>query len=370
MGAIGLAAVLIARAAPAARAQTDGPAFAEIVPDAAFPTNLAVAPDGRIFFAEKDSGRIRIVEPSGELRPRPFAVLPVDATASEMGLLGLALHPDFDREPWVYAYYSGIDGRNHLARIRADGDTGDAPQELLSLLPTENGWHNGGDLAFGADGTLYVAVGEGHVPERAQDPASLGGKILRIDDDGSAPDDNPFEGSPVYALGIRNSFGLCVAPDGALWETENGPTEWDELNRIEAGANYGWPEQLGPGARDGRARDGFVPPILAWREEIVPTGCSVDRDGSLYVGDFRGDLHRIAFPDGSAPTDTVVASFDAGITDVELTSRGRLLVATANAILVRTGTASSSPAPTPAGVVVLLVLIGLLLLARRRLDRR
>jgi glucose/arabinose dehydrogenase len=361
-------AVLAATTAVAtpASGQTETLSFTPIVPDAAFPTNLAIASDGRTFFAEKDTGRIRILDASGEVRPAPFAMLPIEARVNEMGLLGLALDPGFPSRPWVYAYYSGTDGRNHLVRIRADGDTGGSPEELLTLLPTVNGLHNGGDLAFGTDGELYVAVGEGQVSERAQDRSSLGGKILRLEPDGSIPSDNPFPGSPVDALGIRNSFGLCVADDGTLWETENGPSEWDELNRIEPGANYGWPAHLGPGAGDG-----FTPPVFAWRNVIVPTGCVVDPDGSLLVGDFSGDLHRITFPPGAAPRDGVVASFDEGITDVERTPAGRLFVATANAIYVRTAGGSTSGAPfTPAGVLIFVGLLALLYLARRRLERR
>jgi glucose/arabinose dehydrogenase len=362
------AALAIAGLAPAASpASADELTFQPVVEHADFPSNLAFAPDGRAFYAEKDTGRIRVIDASGALRTAPFATLPVDASANEMGLLGLALHPEFANDPWVYAYYSADDGHNHLVRMRADGATGGALEDLLTLLPTENGWHNGGDLVFGEDGALYVAVGEGHVPDRAQEPSSPGGKILRLDPDGSIPGNNPFGAdSPVYAMGIRNSFGLCVAPEGALWETENGPDEWDELNRIEAGANYGWPTHLGPGRADG-----FTPPVFAWRDTIVPTGCLVQRDGSILVGDFNGDLHRIALgDDGAEPTDTVVATFDQGITDVERAPDGRLYVTTADGIWVRAAVTSGRGPFTPAGLVILLALLGLLLLARSRLDRR
>jgi glucose/arabinose dehydrogenase len=346
-------------------ARADVLAFQPVVEHAAFPTNLAFAPDGRAFYTEKDTGRIRVIDASGALRPAPFATLPVDASANEMGLLGLALHPDFDTRPWVYAYYSADDGHNHLVRIPAGGDRGGAPEDLLTLLSTQNGWHNGGDLAFGADGLLYVAVGEGHVSGRAQDRASVGGKILRLEDDGSIPADNPFgPDSPVYAMGIRNSFGICVAPDGTVWETENGPSEWDEVNRIDAGANYGWPLHLGPGDAAG-----FTPPVFAWKDVVVPTGCVVQPDGSLLVGDFHGDLHRIGFPAGGAPTDEVEATFDQGITDVERAPDGRLYVVTADGIWVRSGRASDRGPFTPVGILILLGLVGLLMLARRRLGR-
>jgi glucose/arabinose dehydrogenase len=371
------AAAVVAAAVPvvagAATAQTTASVrftFRPIVRGAAFPTNLAFAPDGHAFYAEKDTGRIRVIDANGTLLDRPFATLPVDHSSQEMGLLGLTLQPGFDAGPWVYAYYSDArDGRNHLVRIRANGDVGGAPENLLTLLPTVNGYHNGGDLVFGTDGDLYVAVGEGHEPARAQDPSSLGGKILRVTREGGVPPDNPFGGrSPVYALGIRNSFGLCMdRRNGTIWETENGPSEWDELNRIEAGSNYGWPEHLGPGLAGG-----FTPPVFAWRDEIVPTGCTVAPDGSLYVGSYHAELHHVTVRAGSAPTDAVVATFDTGITDVETAPDGRLYVVTANAIYVKTGsTASASRGPlSPGGIIVLLALVGLLLLARRRLDRR
>ncbi len=365
--AIVAAAVLFVAAivAPVARAQTGTMSFAPIVRDAAFPTNLAVAPDGRAFFAEKETGRIRVLTATGAVQPRPFATLPV-VPGGETGLLGLALHPDFERQPWVYAYYSDRrDGRNHLVRIAADASTGGPPQNLLTLLPTASGYHNGGDLAFAPDGTLFVAVGEGHVAERAQDGSSLGGKILHLNDDGSAASDDVSPDSPVYALGIRNSFGLCVGSDGALWETENGPSEWDEVNRIEPGGNYGWPTHLGPGEADG-----FIGPMFAWRDVVVPTGCVAEPDGSLLVGDFHGDLHRITFPAGAAPRDEVVATFPQGITDVERTSRGRLFVATASGIYVRTAAGSNGPRLTPTSIAVFVGLLALLYLARRRLDRR
>jgi glucose/arabinose dehydrogenase len=356
----------VATSAPPVRAATLTMTFRAVVSHAAFPTNLAFAPDGRAFFTEKDTGEIRVLDPNGRVLDTPFATLPV-AGGGEMGLLGLALHPDFANDPWVYAYYSDArDGRNHLVRIRADGNVGGAPQNLLTLLPTVNGYHNGGDLAFGTDETLFVAVGEGHVAERAQDPSSLGGKILRLNDDGSIPADDPLGArSPVYAMGIRNAFGLCVGRDGTLWETENGPDAWDELNRIQAGANYGWPDHLGPG----RAA-GFTAPVFAWRTVVVPTGCAVDRTGSIYVGDFHGDLHVIAFPrSGGPPRDAIVATFGSGITDVEIAPDGRLYVVTADGIWVRSGVRSGGPF-TPAGIVVLVALLALLFFARRRLERR
>ncbi|HLB62376.1 MAG TPA: PQQ-dependent sugar dehydrogenase [Actinomycetota bacterium] len=311
-----------------------------------FPTNLAVARDGRVFFTEKDTGLVRIIR-QGRLLPDPFADLDV-IPGAETGLLGIALHPDFPDEPWVYVAYSDPAGSmNRLARIRAEGDTGVAIEPLLDLVPATSGYHNGGDLAFGLDGMLYVTVGEAHEPNRAQNPRDLGGKVLRLSPDGSIPPDNPLgPASPVYSLGHRNSFGICVDPEsGVIWETENGPSSWDEINRIEPGRNYGWPVHLGPGGPGE-----FEEPVLAYEEIIVPTGCAVAATlGGLYFGDFHGGLHRVVFPGMGAvdppPRERVVATFDEGITDVARGPEGELYVATSAAIwMIR---AEPTPTPTP-----------------------
>lgn len=344
-----------------------------------FPVNVAFAPDGRLFFAEKDTGDIRVVV-DGRLRERPVAHVDVLSSA-EQGLLGLALDPRFPAEPWLYVYYSDpATLANRLMRIRIGGGSTER-QPLLDLLTTERGYHNGGDLAFGTDGTLFVAVGEVHEPQRAQDPNDLGGKILRLNPDGSIPKDNPFgPDNPVYSLGHRNSFGLCVDPaNGQLWETENGPTSDDELNRIEAGGNYGWPDQLGPG---GAPR--FIDPIVDFPQVIVPTGCAMWR-GALYFGAYgNGLLYRVrglSTPDAEA---VVVRDMGAGVTDLQVGPDGNLYVSTADAIWRLETPATSTPpssARTPgndgadgssAGAIVAwaaLALIAVALVVRLRAGR-
>jgi glucose/arabinose dehydrogenase len=359
--------------------------FEPVATDLAFPTNLAFSADGRVFFTEKDSGNVRILQEDRVL-PEPFSTLPVDG-GGEKGLLGIALDPGFPEEPWVYVYYSdAADGRNRLVRIRAEGDVGTERRTLLELLPTVNGYHNGGDLAFGPDGKLYVVTGEAHEAARAQDPNDLGGKILRLNPDGSFPADNPFgPTSPVFALGIRNSFGLCFDPgSGALWETENGPSSDDEVNQIRAGQNYGWPDQLGPGGAPG-----FVDPVLDFPEVIVPTGCAFAH-GAVWFGDYHGELHRATLDSDGARQESV-RTFDAGIADVARGPDGSLWVATVDAIYREAGAVSASPSPTGsrsspaptagpeeplsglrsgAGIVVLLLILGALFLVRSRLMRR
>jgi glucose/arabinose dehydrogenase len=318
----------------------------------AFPTNLAFAPDGRLFFTEKETGRVRIVR-DGRLLDRPFVELDVVGEA-ERGLLGIALDPDFGIDPWVYLYLSDArDGRNRLVRIRADGDrAAGAPQTLLDLLPSDTGYHNGGDLLFLSDGTLLVAVGETHDADRAQDPDDPGGKILRIARDGSVPNDDPVgPGNPAFTLGHRNSFGLCAdVVRGTIWETENGPDVDDEVNRLVAGANYGWPEVTGV-ADDPR----FTDPEAVFPDTVALTGCAVAGD-ALYVGAFNtGALYRFALTsDGQRLGEpTVAASLPAGITDVTTGPDGALYAATADAIWRLGGvsadeSASPSTAPSPA----------------------
>ena len=156
-----------------------------------FPTNVALSPDGRIFFTEKETGDVRIIE-DGELLPAPFDHLDV-VGGGETGLLGIALHPNFPEDPWVYVYYSdAADDRNRLIRILADGDVGADRQNLIDGLTTENGYHNGGDIAFGLDGSLFLSIGEAHESARAQDPNDIGGKVVRIEANGNLAPDNPF----------------------------------------------------------------------------------------------------------------------------------------------------------------------------------
>jgi aldose sugar dehydrogenase len=340
-----------------------------------FAVNLAFAQDGTMFVADKDVGEIRIAR-DGEILDEPFVTLPVQVTVNETGLLGVAIDPAFPDEPWVYAYYTGTDVMNHLVRIRADGDSGTEIQPLLDLLPATAGWHNGGDLAFGPDGKLYVSVGDGHDGSRSQDPNGIGGRILRLNPDGSTPDDNPLgPGNPTFALGIRNSFGLCFDPEtGDPWETENGPSGDDEINLIEPGANYGWPEQLGPGGEPD-----FVDPVLDFPDTIVPTGCAVS-DGVLFFGEgYGGNLHAMPLP---GPGEGIIARFDGGITDLERAADGSLWVVTPTALYRSTGalerpSATLSPEPEPpsapltaGGLLIAGVLIGGLLLMRSRLLRR
>jgi len=369
----------VATALPRLAAQ---PSIELVAEDLAFPTNMAFAP-GRIFFTEKETGDVRII-PDGRVLPEPFVHVSVEASA-ERGLLGIALDPDFERDPWAYLYYSEAGGSaNQIMRVRAEGNTAGEVDPLITLLPAVTGYHNGGDMAFGPDGKLYAVTGEAHDPERAQDPNDLGGKVLRLDPDGSVPDDNPLgPDNPVYALGIRNSFGLCFDPvTGALWETENGPASDDEVNRIVAGGNYGWPDQLGSG---GTPR--FVDPVLVFPEEIRADRLRrLGRRAATVLRELpRWAVRGRPSPDGrTAGTPGRIPGIDGPVIDVSRGPDGTIYLTTTDSLLRLVGTPRGSPVPvgsptspgfdsgagTGVRLVIAAILIGGLILLRRRILRR
>jgi glucose/arabinose dehydrogenase len=223
---------------------------------------------------------------NGQLRTRPALTLPV-AAVGEGGLLGLALHPDFSRTGWVYLYYTYQADQlwNRVVRYRLADDQLVEPQVILDRIPGAS-IHDGGRIAFGPDGKLYVTTGDARDPEAAQDLASLAGKILRLEPDGSFPPDNPFPGSPVWTYGHRNPQGLAWTNDGRLYATEHGPTgdlglaAHDEVNLIEPGKNYGWPFVVADLVR--RPLPDAVPPVAqSGQTTWAPSGATFVRVGSI-----------------------------------------------------------------------------------------
>jgi glucose/arabinose dehydrogenase len=269
------------------------------------PWAVDFAPDGRIFLSERP-GRIRVVD-RGQLQPEPWMELEVAATG-EAGLLGLALDPQFSRNGFVYAAYTYRTGvftlRNRLVRLRADGKTGKGVLDriLIDNLPGANN-HDGGRVKFGPDGKLYWTVGDAQTTRYAQDLKSLAGKILRLNSDGSVPADNPFPNSPIYSYGHRNPQGLAWQPGtGGLYATEHGPSGFqgccrDEVNLIEAGKNYGWPESRGD-----EIKPATIAPLIhaGTSETWAPAGASFVTRGpwanSLLFAGLRGQtLYRLVF---------------------------------------------------------------------------
>lgn len=232
--------------------------------------SLAFTPDGRLFLTERP-GRVRIVQ-FGQLLSQPALVLNDTASLGESGVLGLALHPRFAENGLVYLVYtarrSDSSVVNRLVRYRELNNTlGDA-RILLDNIPAAS-IHDGSRLKFGPDGKLYMTMGDAARMESAQELGSLSGKIYRLNDDGSIPGDNPF-GSPIYSYGHRNPQGIDWHPvSGDLWESEHGATGNDEINRIERGANYGWPTIEGS-----QTRAGMVSPVLFFTPSIAPSGAS------------------------------------------------------------------------------------------------
>jgi glucose/arabinose dehydrogenase len=240
----------------------------------------------------------------------------------ERGLLGLAISPTFTTDGWVYAYLS-TDEDNRVVRFHLD--TFD-PEPVVTGIPSALN-HNGGRLAFGPDGKLYITTGDANDTANSQDLESLGGKILRANADGTVPEDNPFEGSLVYTYGHRNVQGLSWGPDDAMYATEFGQNTWDELNRITPGANYGWPEVEGSGGDPE-----FVDPLVTWTTaEASPSGAEVVGD-TMYIGALRGQrLWTVPVSGGEAGEPVAVLEGELGrIRTVELGPDGWLWVATSN----------------------------------------
>lgn len=255
------------------------------------PWSMAFAPDGRLFVTERP-GRVRILDLAAG---RSDLALTLDDvfTQSEAGLLGLALDPDFAQTRLVYLYYSARlpagGGVNRVVRYREVGSTLGEAVVLLDDIPAAP-IHDGGRLRFGPDGLLYITTGDAASSGLAQDLGSVAGKILRLTRDGSTPGTNLF-GSPIYSYGHRNPQGLDWHPaTGDLWASEHGNIGNDEVNVINAGANYGWPR-----IEADRTMPGMVTPVRHYSPAIAPSGASFYRGqrftrfaNNLFIATLRG----------------------------------------------------------------------------------
>jgi glucose/arabinose dehydrogenase len=246
----------------------------------AVPWGLAFLPNGDALVSERDSTRVLLVTQRG--RVREVGRIDEAAPREEAGLLGLAVSPTYDEDRLVYAYVS-TEQDNRVLRMTYRGGRLGPAEPVLTGIP--NGFiHDGGRLLFDTDGMLLVSTGETGDPGLAQQPDSLGGKILRITPDGDPAPGNPRDGSPVWTLGHRNVQGLAIDDQGRLWATEFGQQTWDELNQIRKGTNYGWPLVEGRGEQEE-----FLNPYVAWRtDEASPSGLAY-LDGSLWAGALRGE---------------------------------------------------------------------------------
>jgi glucose/arabinose dehydrogenase len=292
------------------------------------PWGFAFLPNGDALFTERDSGRLLRMDSSGDVQE--VQTLPTRGYG-EGGSLGLAVPPDYERDGYVYAYYT-TEEDNRVVRLRLGGE----PEPILTGIPF-NSYHDGGRISFGPDGMLYVATGDAGDPSNSQDRSSLGGKILRLTPDGGVPEDNPFPDSPVYSYGHRNVEGLAWDEGGQLYASEFGRDAFDEVNRIEPGENYGWPEVEGEGGED----LGYVDPITTWpTSEASPSGAAILKNGAipqwegdLFVAALRGQrLWRLELgPDGGVTGREELLKDEVGrIRNVVQAPDGSLWVTTSN----------------------------------------
>ena len=275
------------------------------------PWGLAFLPDGRMLVTERP-GRLRIVA-DGVLDPQPVAGVPEVWDDGQGGLLDVALHPDFAENGLVYLSYASPDDDDDaataVARGRLVGARLEDAEEIYVALPRDDGGRHFGSRLVFADGYLYVTAGERGDTDRAQDLADPAGSVIRLHDDGSVPEDNPFVGQAgarpeLYSIGHRNPQGMALdAATGRIYAIEHGPKGGDELNLIEAGVNYGWPvitygkSYMGFKIGEGTHKEGMAQPVHYWVPSISPSGLMIyDADrfpgwrGSFFAGALSGEL--------------------------------------------------------------------------------
>jgi glucose/arabinose dehydrogenase len=323
------------------------------------PTSMAIAPDGRVFVAQK-VGKIRVVK-NGQLLSKPFLTITTNTSFSR-GLLGITFDPNFSTNHYVYVFYTATSPslHNRVSRFTANGDVAVAGSEKVLLdLPAfsdpTQGAHYGGSLRFGADGKLYIGVGDGDnnpsdakLHRYSQSLDNLNGKILRINSDGTIPTDNPFYGPTsgddrIWALGLRQPISLDVqSGTGRMFVNEVGEDSWEEINEVAQGANYGWPDYEGF-APSPPSLQNYQDPLLAYPHPDVvssapATGCSItggafydpttatnsfaSYQGKYFYTDFCSGWIRVFDP--SSKTDSAFASGIVKPVDLEVGDNGSL----------------------------------------------
>jgi glucose/arabinose dehydrogenase len=317
-----------------------------------FPAAFTFGPNGAIWYGERGTGEIRVIGPKRSSNSLFFRI-PHVVAEGEQGLLGLALDPNFPQTPLMYAYVTRtVHGheRDQIVRIEDRGGHGRAMRVIWSS-PTDAGvYHDGGRIEFGPDGKLYAIQGEAHDAGNSQDLSNDAGKILRMTTAGKPAPGNPFPGKRIFAYGIRNSYGFDFDPQtGRLWETENGPSCLDELNRIVAGGNYGWgPDwdcSTPPAPPHGTNQDGPNPvlPKRWYTPVIAPTGavfcqrCGLGAAslGRLFFGAYdTGQIRRVTLTKDrlGVARQAVVYVHDEGVLSMESAPDGALYFSDSHAI--------------------------------------
>jgi aldose sugar dehydrogenase len=289
----------------------------ELVTGLEHPWSMAFLPGGDILVTER-AGRVRLVR-EGALRAEPVQGAPQAQAGGQGGMLDIVPHPDFASNRWVYISYSKpvAGGRTTaVARARWEDDRLVGLEDIfVAHAAGAAGQHFGSRLLFDRDGYLYITIGDRGQMERAQDRSDHAGTTLRLHDDGSVPADNPFVGrddvrDEIFTFGNRNAQGMALHPEtGEVWQNEHGPRGGDEINRIRAGGNYGWPNFRYADHYDGRPIPDYDPdgdvvlPLVDWTPALAPSGMAFytgDRfpnwRGSVFNGGLAGQqIRRVVF---------------------------------------------------------------------------
>ena len=315
LGLCALSAASLVAAAGAGTLQSEKHAFglAKLTSGLAHPWSMAFLPDGRMLVTER-AGQMRLIGRDFKLEPQAVEGLPAVTAVGQGGLFDVVLHPDYASNGWVYwAYNAAGDGGwgTTLARGKLQGQRMTQVQVLFSLSPkTRTGHHFGGRIVFDRHHKVYLTLGDRGDKDRAQRLDDHAGSVIRLHDDGRVPADNPFVGKPgarseKWTLGNRNMQGAALHPvTGELWTHEHGPQGGDEINRMQAGVNYGWPVitygvnyGIGTKIGEGTAKPGMAQPLHVWVPSIAPSGMAfvtgerfAHWKGNLLVGALRGQV--------------------------------------------------------------------------------
>lgn len=263
----------------------DVPRLSVVAENLEIPWALAFLPDGQIIFTERP-GRVELIDKEGNVSA--VASISQVKHIGEGGLLGVAVHPDFNENKFIYLYYTysstGENTLNRVARYRFENNILAEERVIIDAIPGAAN-HNGGRMKFGPDKFLYITTGDAQNPSLAQNKNSLAGKILRVTNEGLAASGNPFS-NRIYSYGHRNPQGLVWDEKGQFWATEHGPLAHDELNLIEIGKNYGWPNITGS-----EKAAGMESPLLeSGSSTWAPAGMTfVSKRNSLFFGGLRGN---------------------------------------------------------------------------------
>ncbi|HVF69316.1 MAG TPA: PQQ-dependent sugar dehydrogenase [Xanthomonadales bacterium] len=316
--------------------KNDLPRASIVAEDLEVPWAMVFLPDGGMLVTERP-GRVRIIDKDGNLKTAPLLEIDVvKRIQGEGGLHGITIHPEFEKNQFVYLYYTydnqGSRSLNRVSRYIFDGEKLNSEKIIVDKIPGAL-FHDGGRIKFGPDKLLYITTGDAQEPSLAQNRNSLAGKILRVTPDGKAAPGNPFgsaQGEPfgtlIYSYGHRNPQGITWDESGNLFETEHGSSQMDELNRIEIGKNYGWPE-----VRGDEKRNGLVPPLVHSGSDTWAPGGAAYLNGSVYFVGLRGkSLYQAVLSGNSATIETHFKDEFGRIRDVIVGPDNMLYITTSN----------------------------------------